>query len=207
MRAATRFHSRRRAIGEELRHLPPVLQSSRLCGKHLGGTVLHRRGQNIQPLQRYSLTPALTRASTPCPTMSGRGCAVAMPRKSSGSEFQFGVEGVAPSLTSGRIEIPAHAGRPRGRHAPRPDGETKLPPVDLYQTQGQGADYAVSRSERTILIVRAECIADVVLKSCHALSAKQCVAHMGHMGSPRSDDRHRSWGGNAAVSLIRRHAS
>jgi len=113
----------------------------------------------------------------------------------------------SPSLTSGRIEIPAHAGRPRGRDAPRPDGGTKLPPVDLHQRRGQGANYAGSRSERTILIVQAECIADVVLKSCHALCAKQCVAHMGHMGSPRSDDKHRSWGSNAAVSLIRRHAS
>jgi hypothetical protein len=113
----------------------------------------------------------------------------------------------SPSLPSGRIEIPAQAGRPRDRHAPRPDGGTKLPPVDLHQMQAQGADYAVTRSERTILIVPAECIADVVLKSCHALSAKQCVAHMGHMGSQKSDDRHRSWGSNAAVSLIRRHAS
>ena len=54
VRAATRLHSkqRRRAIGEVLHHFPPLLQSSRLCGKHRGATVLHRRGQNIQPLQR-----------------------------------------------------------------------------------------------------------------------------------------------------------
>ena len=102
----------------------------------------------------------------------------------------------SPSWTSGRIDIPAQAGRPGGRHAPLPDGGTKLPPVDLHQMQTQGADYAVTRFERTILIGRAECIADVVLKSCHALCAKQCVAHTGHMGSQRSDDKHRSWGSN-----------
>ena len=101
----------------------------------------------------------------------------------------------------------ARRGRPRGRHAPRPDGGSKLPTVDLHQMQGQGADYPVSRSERTILIGRAECIADVVLKSCHALSVRQSIAPMGYMGSSKSDDRHRSWGSNAAVSLLRRHAS
>lgn len=168
----------------------------RQCALRLGQPAQHRRHEGVSVARRR-----------PAPAMSGKRCAGATPRKFSGSEFQFGVEGVAPSLTSGRIEIPAQAGRPRGRHAPRPDGGNKLPTVDLHQMQGQGADYPVSRSERTILIVRAECIADVVLKSCHALSAKQCIEHTGHMGSPKSDDRHRSRGSNAAVSLIRRNAS